>query len=71
MSKSTASYVELTGFPGELRQEWFNPAEARSVNGPVVPGGARRRFESAFSGDAVLYLHSAGSPRTALGLRQR
>jgi hypothetical protein len=51
--------VDLTAFSGALRVEWFDPATAKSVRGEPVRGGARRRFESPFRPDAVLYLQGA------------
>ncbi|HEY9228128.1 MAG TPA: DUF6298 domain-containing protein, partial [Gemmatimonadaceae bacterium] len=50
--------VDLSGFRGQLSVEWFDPQTANTAKAEPVAGGAKRRFESPYRGDAVLYLRS-------------
>jgi uncharacterized protein DUF6298/collagenase-like protein with putative collagen-binding domain len=49
--------VNLSGTPGELTVEWFNPSTGQATAGGTITGGASRSFTAPFNGDAVLYLH--------------
>jgi hypothetical protein len=48
--------VNLTGTPGTLNVEWFNPATGATTSGGTVGGGASRQLTPPFGGDAVLYI---------------
>jgi Putative collagen-binding domain of a collagenase len=48
--------VDLRGAPRRLRVEWIHPVSGRIVRAGTVVGGAVRRFEAPFRGQAVLYL---------------
>lgn len=48
--------VDLSAATGELRGEWFNPADGQTAAAVKVQGGARREFNSPYTGAAVLYL---------------
>lgn len=50
--------VDLSGSPGKLAVEWFDPKTAKTTRDEDVAGGARQHFTAPFSGDAVLYLFS-------------
>jgi hypothetical protein len=50
--------VDLSGSPGKLAVEWFDPKTGKTSRAEGVAGGARRQFTAPFSGDAVLYLCS-------------
>jgi hypothetical protein len=51
--------VDLSGTPGQLAVEWFNPTEARAYGGGHVSGGTRHRFDAP-DGATVLYLRRTG-----------
>jgi hypothetical protein len=51
--------VDLTAAQGELRCEWFNPADGESIATDAVRGGGRREFKAPFAGAAVLYLSAS------------
>jgi hypothetical protein len=52
--------VDLSGTPGDLSVEWFDPSTGEVAPGGTVTGGASRHFIAPFTGAAVLYLyHSA------------
>lgn len=48
--------VNLSGTPGRLKVEWFNPTTGKVVSRRVADGNAVRSFTTPFAGDAVLYL---------------
>jgi len=51
--------VDLEGYSGHYRVEWFNPRLGNAhVQDQNLPGG-RMSFIAPFTGDAVLYLNSA------------
>jgi hypothetical protein len=49
--------VDLTGTPGTVNVEWFDPSSGTTSSGGTVNGGATVSFTPPFGGDAVLYLH--------------
>jgi hypothetical protein len=53
--------IDLSGAPGALRMEWFNPKTNVVIDGGTVSGGARVSLSVPFVGDAVLYLHRESS----------
>jgi hypothetical protein len=48
--------VDLSGTPGNLSVEWFNPGTGEITIGDTIAGGASRDFTAPFTGGAVLYL---------------
>ncbi len=50
--------VDLSGTPGPLHLEWFNPRTGEALRAGEVAGGGPRHLTAPFAGDAVLYLHS-------------
>jgi hypothetical protein len=48
--------VDVSAVKGAMVVEWFNPRTAEKRAGDRVHGGEKRRFQSPFEGDAVLYL---------------
>jgi len=48
--------VDLIAAGGQLRVEWFDPANGLKHQGGLVAGGAWREFTPPFPGSAVLYL---------------
>jgi hypothetical protein len=48
--------VDLRRAPRRLRVEWIHPINGRIIRGRSLVGGAVRRFEAPFRGQAVLYL---------------
>jgi hypothetical protein len=56
-----STLVDLSGSPGKLSVEWFNPSNGQRSYGGDVTGGASRTFTAPFSGDVVLYIHSPRS----------
>ena len=59
-SSSGSVTVNLTAASGQLSYEWFNPATGIVAGTGATTGGASRTFTPPFSGDAVLYIYSAG-----------
>jgi hypothetical protein len=55
--------VDLTGARGPLAVEWLNPRTGEIHQSGSVSGGARKRLEAPFGGDAVLYLHRSAAER--------
>jgi hypothetical protein len=53
--------VNLSNTPGSLSVEWFDPVSGSVSPGTSISGGSARSFTPPFSGEAVLYLKSAGS----------
>ena len=53
--------VDLSGSPGELKVEWFNPDNGTFVDGGLVQGGSSLIFTSPIWGDAVLHIYD-GNP---------
>lgn len=63
--------VDLSGYRGELIQEWFDPVTGATAMGSVVRGGGSRHLASPFADDAVLYLRSIeGGRRVSAGSRR-
>lgn len=54
--------VDLSGASGSLKIEWLNPSNGNYFDSGGTTGGGNRTFTAPFSGDAVLYLYSAGAP---------
>lgn len=52
--------VDLSATPGALDAEWFNPTKGTSTDAKAIDGGADRKLDVPFSGDAVLYLKKKG-----------
>jgi hypothetical protein len=50
--------INLSGSPGPLNIEWFNPENGTVAGSGTVMGGAARAFTVPFSGDAVLYIYA-------------
>jgi hypothetical protein len=48
--------VDLRGAPKRLAVEWIHPVTGRTVRRGTIVGGAVRRFQAPFRGQAVLYL---------------
>jgi hypothetical protein len=48
--------VDLSAAQGELAVEWFDPVKDAAVGAGSIEGGSKRKLESPFSGDTVLYL---------------
>ncbi|MBI5652433.1 MAG: hypothetical protein HZC40_18600 [Chloroflexi bacterium] len=48
--------VNLSGTPGTLAVEWFNPSTGATISGGTIVGGASRQLTPPFGGDAVLYI---------------
>ena len=48
--------VDLSGAPGGIDGEWFNPETGEETAAARTIGGDRRGFAAPFDGDAVLYL---------------
>jgi hypothetical protein len=48
--------VDLSATPGKLEAQWFNPTKETSTDAGSVDGGATRKLEAPFAGDAVLWL---------------
>ena len=46
--------VDLSAASGQMAIEWLNPRTGKTTRRAGVEGGARRRFEAPFRGDAVL-----------------
>lgn len=51
--------VDLSGTPGSLSVEWFNPRTGEITPSGTVEGGSIRRFVPPFFGGAVLYLYQS------------
>lgn len=51
-----AAMVDVSAAQGKLIVEWFNPRTNEQCAGGRSDGGAKRRFQAPFGGDAVLYL---------------
>jgi hypothetical protein len=51
--------IDLSGTPGTLILEWFNPLTGAAVSGGTITGGTRQTLSPPFSNDAVLYLRSS------------
>lgn len=48
--------VDLSAAANEFAVEWFNPVLDKAIRADTIRGGARRKFQVPFIGDAVLYL---------------
>ena len=57
LSPDSSVTVNLSGTPGQLSVEWFNPETGVATAGSPVNGGGNRNFTAPFGGDAVLYLY--------------
>lgn len=54
--------VDLSGTPGDLMVEWFDPEDGSVTSVGSIAGGGVEPFTPPFSGNAVLYLYSADGP---------
>jgi hypothetical protein len=51
--------VNLGAASGELKLEWFRPADGTIIDDGVVLGGSTQSFTAPFGGDAALYIYDS------------
>ncbi|MGA9364573.1 MAG: T9SS type A sorting domain-containing protein [Bacteroidota bacterium] len=65
-TSSGSILLDLSGTPGTLKVEWFNPSTGDTSDSGTISGGASRSFNPPFTGEAVLYVYQ--SSLSGLGL---